>query len=367
MKGAAGVNGATGMTSVTGGDHPTGADGVDGVDGEELRARMARDLERVNAPDVVLAVTRRGRRFVVSGGSAARQAGRRENLRYALGSLSKTYTVLLLAELAGSGALALDDPVAAHLPRLPLTHPYARRITLRHLATHTSGLPRVPRDLMAAALLRPSANGYAGYGTERLLHAFARAAPRHAPGSRWRYSNFGMALLGAALAHTAGTGYGTLLAGRVLGPLRLHDSGTAPGCGDAIGHRPDGRTPLPPPETAAFAPAGAVRATPADLLGYVEAHLDPGASALAGALRRVQVPQLRRGRDHHETHTLTWYQHPAPGGPLLFHAGATFGQQAFAGFHPASGTGVAATATRHDRACRIVGTAYALLYDLAGA
>lgn len=344
--------------SVTAGDRT--------ADGTAVRGLLERAVAEVRAPDVVLAVSRGGRRTLVSGGSAPPRAPR-EDLRYELGSLSKTFTVLLLAGLARDGVLGLDDPLAAHLPGLALPHPDARRITLRHLATHTSGLPRVPRDLVACALLRPYTNGYARYDTGRLLRAFANTRVRHSPGSRWHYSNLGIALLGPALEHATGTDYGTLLTGRVLGPLGLAATTSGPGDGPtAVGHRTDGRTPLPRTDMAAFAAAGGVRATPGDLLRYAEAHLMPGGTPLEPSLRDVLIPQLRRGLGHRHTHTLTWYHHPAPGGPLLFHAGATFGQQTFLGFHPATGTAVAGFATRHDRTCRIVKTAYALLYELCG-
>jgi CubicO group peptidase (beta-lactamase class C family) len=344
---------------------PGGAPGADagmdaGMDEGELRERLA----GIRAPDAVLAVSRAGRHTVVSGGTAARPAGRREGMRYELGSLTKTFTVLLLARLERAGAVGLDDPLVAHLPGPPPPHPYARRITLRHLATHTSGLPRLPRDLVPAAVLRPY-GGYTGYGYGRLLNAFARARPWPAPGTRWRYSNFGAALLGAALAHAAGTDFGSLLTEAVLRPLGLADTGLTPRAADATGHRPDGRTPLPRTEAAAFAPATGLRAGPADLLRYAEAHLDPRGSPLADALRRVRAPVLRRGFGQGHTHTLAWFVQPAHGGPLLFHAGATFGQQAFLGYHPASGTAVAAAATRHDRSCRVITTGHTLLHDLA--
>ncbi|WP_250301603.1 beta-lactamase family protein [Streptomyces sp. NBC_01387] len=341
-------------------------------DDTALRERLEHALTEVRAPDVVLAVTRNRRRTVVSGGTTPAPVLPRASLRYELGSLSKTFTGLLLAELDRCGELSVDDAVADHLPLPPRLPRYARRITLRHLATHTSGLPRVPRDMIAGAVLRPYANGYAHYDTGRLLHAFTRTRTRHAPGSRWHYSNFGLALLGSALEHATGTRYAALLADRVLEPLRLTGATTDPGSGDgddsafgeATGHRSDGRTPLPRSVMTGFAPAGAVRATPADLLTYAEAHLYPASTPLDGALRKVQIPLLRRGLGHRHTHTLTWFRHPAPGGPMFFHAGASFGQQVFAGYHPASGTGIAGTATRHDRACRIVKTAYALLYEL---
>ncbi|MFB7634570.1 serine hydrolase domain-containing protein [Streptomyces sp. NPDC056149] len=336
--------------------------------GPVTEERLADTLARIDAPDVVLAVTRQGHRTVLSGGSALAPPTPRPALRYELGSLSKTFTVLLLAELAVNGELSLDDPLTARLPRLPLNHPRSGRITLRHLATHTSGLPRIPADLLLGALLRPYDDGYSGYATEHLLRTFARTRPRHRPGTRWRYSNFGLALVGSALSHTTGTAYPDLLAARVLKPLGLTGTTLAPGATgtDAVGHRANGTTPVRGTDMGAFAAAGAVRATPDDLLTYVEAHLSPGGSPLAAALRTVQVPLLRRGWRHRNTHTLTWYQHPAPRGPLLFHVGATFGQQAFVGYHPASGTGLIALATRRGHTCRMVTSAYELLYALAG-
>ncbi|QHC22491.1 serine hydrolase domain-containing protein [Streptomyces sp. GS7] len=332
-----------------------------------LADRLADAVAEIDAPDVVLAVTRHGRRTVVSGGTALAPPTPRHALRYELGSLSKTFTVLLLAELAATGVLGLDDPLTAHLPRLPLPHPRSRRITLRHLATHTSGLPRIPADLLAGALLRPYDDGYARYDTERLLRTFARTRPRHRPGTRWHYSNFGLALLGPAMGGAAGADYATLLDTRILGPLGLTGTSLAPGATgtDAIGHRTNGSTPVRSAEMGAFAAAGAVRATPADLLTYLEVHLSPDGSPLPRALREVQIPLLRRGWRHRNTHTLTWYQHPARHGPLLFHVGATFGQQAFLGYHPATGTGLVALATRRGRSCLLVTTAYELLYALA--
>lgn len=336
--------------------------------GTTLADRLTDAIARIDAPDAVLAVTRHGVRTVLTGGSAPPPPTPRSALRYELGSLSKTFTVLLLAELVEAGVLALDDPLSAHLPNLPLPHARSRRITLRHLATHTSGLPRIPSDLIAGALLHPYYDGYADYDTERLLRTFARTRPRNRPGTHWRYSNLGMALLGAAMSHTAGARYPALLKERVLHPLGLTETTAAPGTAgtDAIGHRANGVTPLPAADMGAFAPAAAIRSTPADLLSYLEAHLCPQKTPLSGPLHDVQIPLLHRGWRHRHIHTLTWFHHPAPNGPLLFHTGATFGQQAFLGYHPATHTGLVALATRRGRTCRMIGTAYELLYALAG-
>ncbi|MBO8185904.1 beta-lactamase family protein [Streptomyces sp. DW4-2] len=337
--------------------------------GASLRDRLTLEAARIEAPDVVLAVTRRGRRTVVTAGRGPESATPREALRYELGSISKTYTVLLLATLAAEGLLGQDDRLAAHLPpTLRLPHRASHDITLRHLATHTSGLPRIPHRLLPGALLRPYDSGYARYDTDRLLRTFADIRPRHRAGRRWIYSNFGVSLLGPALARAAGETFPAVLGTRVLRPLGLTGTtlGPGPAGADAVGYRRDGRTPVPATDMGAFAAAGAVRATPQDMLSFLEAHLDPAGSPLSGPLEEVQTPQLHRGGPRGETHTLTWFQHPAPGGPMLFHAGATFGQQAFCGYHPASGIGLAAFATRRGRPCHLVPLAYELLYQLAG-
>ncbi|WP_143671400.1 serine hydrolase, partial [Streptomyces sp. wa1071] len=125
-------------------------------------------------------------------------------------------------------------------------------------------------------------------------------------------------------------------------------------------------------DTGGFTAAGAVRATPLDLLTFLEAHLGgpdprdatPRDPTLSAALADVRRPLLRRGRRHAHTHTLTWFHHPSPYGPVLFHAGATLGQQAFLGFRPDTGLAVAATATRRvHRADTFVATAYGLLTE----
>ncbi|MBA8827600.1 CubicO group peptidase (beta-lactamase class C family) [Saccharopolyspora lacisalsi] len=120
----------------------------------------------------------------------------------------------------------------------------------------------------------------------RLLGAFTRSHPR---GRRWHYSNFGMAVLGHALARATRTRCGDLLAEHVLHPLGLRNTGLRTADSDATGHGADGDTPAPALDMGGFAPAGAVRATPEDLLGYLEAHLEPATSPLAAALHRTRT------------------------------------------------------------------------------
>ncbi|WP_411082625.1 serine hydrolase domain-containing protein [Streptomyces sp. cmx-18-6] len=369
------------MTDVTAA--PVAASGA-----SSATARLLAEASRaVDAPDLVLAVSRGGVRTVHTGGSAdpvpapAAPGGSaapapapvaRELLRYELGSASKPFAGLLLARLVAQGRVRYEDRAADLLaPGLPV-HPSVRRITLRHLLTHTSGLPGLPADFYPQAVPRWSTDPYGSYPADRVVRAFLRARPRHRPGARWHYSNFAVSVLGHTLAAATGTPWEVLLHQQVLAPLGLAATLLRPGPegSAATGHRRDG-TPLPAMDTGGFTAAGAVRSTPLDLLTFLEAHLGAaGASdspldpTLTAALAEVRRPLLRRGWRHAHTHTLTWFQHSSPYGPVLFHAGATLGQQAFLGFRPETGLAVAATATRRVHLKdTFVATAYGLLTE----
>ncbi|WP_097869861.1 serine hydrolase domain-containing protein [Streptomyces sp. rh34] len=340
-----------------------------GAPGSPADARLlAEAAGAVDAPDLVLAVSRDGVRTVHTGGGAEPGPVGRERLSYELGSASKPFAGLLLARLVAQGRVRYADRAADLLaPGFPV-HPAVRRITLRHLLTHTSGLPGLPADFYPQAVPRWSTDPYGGYPADRVVRAFLRARPRHRPGTRWHYSNFAVSVLGHTLAAATGTPWEVLLHQQVLAPLGLDATRVRPGPEgtDAVGHRRDG-TPVPALDTGGFTAAGAVRATPLDLLTFLEAHVggpDPRDPTLSAALTDVCRPLLRRGLRHAHTHTLTWFHHPSPYGPVLFHAGATLGQQAFLGFRPDTGLAVAATATRRvHRADTFVATAYGLLTE----
>ncbi|MFD7862493.1 serine hydrolase domain-containing protein [Streptomyces sp. NPDC059783] len=340
------------------------ADGPPHRDDGEKALLLAEAARTIEAPGLVLALSDRNRRtYWLDGGGRPDDAP-----RYELGSASKPFTGLLLAALVAAGRVRYEDRAAELLAPGHPVHPSVRAITLRHLITHTSGLPGLPADFYPQALPRWSTAPYSRYPADRVVRAFLRARPRHRPGTRWHYSNFAVSVLGHTLAAATGTPWETLLQREVLGPLGLHGTRLRPGPppGDAVGHRRDG-TPLPALDTGGFPAAGAVRAAPPDLLTFLEAHL-PEASAptpaLAAAFTDVRRPLLRRGPGHAHTHTLTWFRHPSPRGPVCFHAGATLGQQMFLGFRPDTGTAVAAMCARRvHRTDPFVATVHALLTE----
>ena len=157
-----------------------------------------------------------------------------------IGSITKVFTALLLADMTERGQAGLDDPIGRHLPaEVADGCPAAAVITLRDLATHTSGLPRLPRNLIPMALRHPS-DPYARYTTAHLFRAVRAARKPAVPA--YLYSNFGFGLLGYLLSHTAGRSYGELISGRVHPHPGL--AGTSIGVRTA-GPPPPGTGPLP--------------------------------------------------------------------------------------------------------------------------
>jgi CubicO group peptidase (beta-lactamase class C family) len=310
------------------------------------------------APAGVLAVIAGGETAIACHGNPTPGA----HTVFELGSITKTFTALLLAEMVTRGEINYDDPITAYLPsqafprRVPETP-----ITLVHLATHTAGFPRLPTNLYLRALPAWRTNPYARYNVDDLYRATARIRPRYPPGTHVHYSNFGVGLLGQLLANAAGRDYQELVLDRICRPLGMTDTLTKPGPLCATGYR-RGR-PVPRLDMDALAAAGTLRSSATDLLRYLQAHLDPQTTPLPVALRAAQVPRVTaKGKDHI---CLVWNHRRSRYRDLLFHSGATRGFTAFLGFCPQAHTGIAAlvnTTPTHRRS--MIPTAYALLKTL---
>ncbi|MEU0002976.1 serine hydrolase domain-containing protein [Streptomyces sp. NPDC006314] len=199
-----------------------------------------------------------------------------------IGSFTKVLTGTVLMRLAAAGVLEVDDPVERWLPAAPGTG-----ITLRHLAEHTSGLPRLPPGTTRR-------DPYAAFDRPALHRLLGRldGLPVRPPGHEEEYSNLGYAVLGEALAGAAGASYEELVTEHVLRPLDVHEVSARPAAARRLLAPGLFRRPRKPwTMTGAILPAGGLWATPravADLLVrlVVERRLgDPAPSwRTAGAL-----------------------------------------------------------------------------------
>src|ERR1700685_2721492 len=140
---------------------------------------------------------------------------------FEIGSVTKVFTSLLLADMVQRGEVALTDPVAKYLPPgVKVPERDGRQITLEDLATHTSGLPRLPSNLHS----KDSANPYADYSVEQLYQFLAGYQLTRDIGSEYEYSNLGGGLLGHVLALRAGTSYEALVESRICTPLGMNST-----------------------------------------------------------------------------------------------------------------------------------------------
>lgn len=253
-----------------------------------------------------------------------------------IGSISKVFTGILLADLARDGIVGLEDRLDRHLDGLP---PRVGEITLLDLTTHSSGLPRLPGALLLHALTGPL-DPYATWDERRMMRALRRVRVRRR--RSFRYSNLGVALLGTVLGRAAGSDYGSLLQSRICAPLRLTATGTASAGPPVQGHDRAGIA-VPAWRMAAFDGAGGIRSTARDMERFLRAQLDPPEIPLAAALAEARRPRRAAGRIGGDQIGLGWMVRPAGNGrgKVVWHNGGTGGFGAFAAVERDAGTAVA--------------------------
>ena len=278
---------------------------------------------------------------VLAWGETARGNGKRPggDTVFEIGSVSKVFTSLLLAELVVDKTVTLDTPVATLLPPKTKLPAGKRAITLLDLATHTSGLPRMPDNFHPA----DPANPYAEYTTEQLFAFLATATIAHEPGANYEYSNLGAGLLGQALAGRAKQDWASLVVTQIARPLGMTSTMVALSANAsarfAQGYDTEGDA-TKPWDLPALAGAGALRSTANDLVRFVQAELAATKQAttpLAKAMALSQQPERDLTSGPPGKVGLGW--HIKPDG-VVWHNGGTGGFRSFVAFDPVRGTGV---------------------------
>ena len=281
---------------------------------------------------IVAGVIDKGDVRVVSAGGDAFDA---ETI-FEIGSMTKVFTSLVLAQMVLDGTVDLDDPVVKYLPdgaSMPVRN--GKQITLRNLSQHNSGLPRLPDNLSMTDLQDP----YANYGESDLLAFLAGYELPREIGSKDEYSNLGVGLLGYALARANGSDFETLLKQRLLDPLGMSDTGITLDQDQlgrfAVPH--DGyMRPTKPWDLSVLAGAGGVRSTVADMQRFLMAVLDPQ-SVIAEAVELSAAETFVDGRT---TVGLGWLLITPPSGTVLTHSGGTGGFRSDMAVQPATGRAV---------------------------
>ncbi len=198
---------------------------------------------------------------------------------FRMGSVTKSFTAVLVMQCRDDGLIDLDDPIGAHLDL-----PSLRELTIGQLLSHTSGMQREPVGDVWDTLAMP--------GSAELLTGLERAERVLTAGRRFHYSNLGFALLGHLVAKVRGGTWAELLADRVLRPLGLTSVCLDPGERSAVGYLVDAYSdharPEPPIDLAGVAPAAQLWATAEDLAAWAAfladpSIVDPDGAVLAGS------------------------------------------------------------------------------------
>jgi D-alanyl-D-alanine-carboxypeptidase/D-alanyl-D-alanine-endopeptidase len=256
---------------------------------------------------------------------------------FEIASVTKVFTTLLLADMVRRGEVALDDPVAKFLPADVKVPERGRAITLMDLATHTSGLPRLPTNFAPRDLTNP----YADYSVEQLYQFLSGYELTRDVGAQYEYSNLGMGLLGHVLARRAGTDYETLVVSRIAETLGMNSTRIAlsPALRArlATGHNAM-LNPVPNWDDTTLAGAGSLYASVNDLLTFLSVHLGdetPLTPAIATTLsvrKPTGTEDLAVG--------LGWHVTARNGAEFVWHNGGTGGYASFVGFSPQTGVGI---------------------------
>ncbi len=313
------------------------------VSAADLEAVMAKDLETALksgelAPEtgagVSIAVIDSSGRAVFAFGTA------KTDSIFEIGSISKIFTGLILAQLIEQGKVKLDEPVRELLPPGTVAKPSGTEITLLDLVTQHSGLPRMPDNFNP----KDNANPYADYDAVKLYAFMAKQGVSKPADAAYLYSNLGFGLLGQALADRAGVSYPNLLKVEVTEPLGLKDTviHLSPEQqrrfipGHDAKHRPAHAWDL-----VALAGAGAIRSTAGDMLAYVEANLHPESVKATGADGKTLAAALATSHelraDAFDGQRIAFAWHYEPETENYWHNGATGGYSSYAFFNPKAG------------------------------
>jgi CubicO group peptidase (beta-lactamase class C family) len=339
----------------------------DAGDPQAINAFLKGQFATTNSCIVIGLVNERGSRVFAAGqldnGTDGKPDG---DTLFFNGSLSKTFTALLLADMADRGEVQLDDAVAKYLPASVMMPTHGgKQITLLHLATHASGLPVNPNNMVGA----DDRERYESYTDQMMYDYLSSCTLERDPGAAFAYSNIGMSLLGHVMALRTGTDFESLVINRIAKPLRMDSTRltltSAMNPRLAMGHEKSGER-SPPWKLKAYAPAGCIHSSANDLLKYAAAHAGLTSPSIAATMAKTHViryvdtqglPDVPGFGSLGQT-AMDWVDRGAfqpPGMQLLGHAGGAGSYHAWLGFDVKMHRGVVVLSTDNDVTVEAIG------------
>ncbi len=306
----------------------------------EVRAKVTQLVTQGDCVGIVVGLVDSQGTYYFSRGFLSKTSARpvSEDTIFEIGSITKAFTGILLADRVEENLVALDDPVQKYLPsssRVPSRG--GKEITLRTLANHHSGLPRLPDNMD----MGDPENPYADYtGADLLLFLAGYELPRDI-GAAYEYSNLGMGLLGFALALRAGVSYEELVVDRICNPLAMKDTRITLSADQRarLAQGYVGDKPAKNWDFDALAGAGALRSSARDMLRFLTASTEPEKTTLSDALQLAYRDRTETGEANLFV-ALGWHISTKYETTIIWHNGQTGGYHSFCGLNPATKVGV---------------------------
>ena len=306
---------------------------------EDIVQSIQQRIEYGHTPSVVVGIIDGdGLQYYAFGAKTIGGKPVNEHTIYEIGSISKTFTAILLAQMVQEGTLKTDDAAQNYLPasvKLPMRAD--KQITLGHLSDHTSGLPRMPTNFTP----KDPANPYADYTVEQMYDFLNDYTLTRDIGSAMEYSNLAAGLLGHILSLKAGTSYEELMVNKIATPLGMKATkitfNKPMKRNLAMGH--SNGVQVSNWDIPTLAGAGAIRSSLHDMLRYVAANMGLQKSELQAAMQLTH--QARHDKAGGGTRVgLGWIISKGAEGDVIWHNGGTGGYRTFCGFVKETGTGV---------------------------
>jgi serine-type D-Ala-D-Ala carboxypeptidase/endopeptidase len=226
-------------------------------------------------------------------GAIAKTFGEGDQPIYEIGSVSKVFTGLLLAQAVERGEVSLDDSLAVLLKaRVTIDSQAVGSISLRQLITHRSCLPRSPPGFGEDDANRlPRVNPYASFTRAQLWMSLRTLKINAQSPCPYAYSNYGIALVGEILADKSGKAWHELVAEAITKPLGMVDTALHPGDkNQRVAKAYSNEDEVAPWDYGAMAPAGGLRSSARDLLIFARALIAGPAGPFGAAAERLLTP-----------------------------------------------------------------------------
>ena len=310
-----------------------------------VHAYLEAQVLELGLPGLTAAVVRDGE-VVYMGAFGERQLGGGEALTpdhiFHFASVSKPFVATAILQLAERGQVELDDPVTKYLPYFELADPGYRRITIRQMLNHTSGMP----DVEDYEWHRPE---YDPGAAERYVRSISSETMLWAPGGGWRYSNMAFDTLGDVIAKISGLSFEEYVRQNILEPLGMRRSSFIhPDIEESL--RTTGHVGEPPrvsdvyPYNRRHAPSSTLNSSVSQMTRWMLANLNRGELAGERILRaesyeHLWTPSAETGRGDAAV-GLSWFLGEHRGHATVFHGGSDTGFRSYLLLAPDDGIGV---------------------------